>query len=95
MAVNGFDIDRVVRLAKLELTPEEKVKFSRQLSEVLEYMKKLNEVDTTGVEPLRHIFDNPTPLRADKAEPSLQKDYALLNAPSQEGGFFTTPKIKD
>ncbi|MFC1492898.1 Asp-tRNA(Asn)/Glu-tRNA(Gln) amidotransferase subunit GatC, partial [candidate division KSB1 bacterium] len=65
MSAKDFDIEKAAKLARLELTPEEKDRFGKQLKEVLSYMDKLNEVDTEGVEPLHHVIDIPTPMRED------------------------------
>ncbi|MCP4726248.1 MAG: Asp-tRNA(Asn)/Glu-tRNA(Gln) amidotransferase subunit GatC [bacterium] len=95
MSVNDFDIKKVADLARLELTPEEEDRFGKQLKEVLSYMDKLNEINTEGVEPLHHVIDIPAPMREDVIKPSLDREKALLNAPSKENGFFKTPKVKD
>jgi len=90
-----FDIEKIAELAMLKLTPEEKERFSKQLQEVLSYMEKLNELDTKNVQPMRHVLDMATPFRDDVVHPSMERKKALLNAPSQENGYFKTPKIKD
>ena len=59
------DVEHVAQLARLELTEEEKVKFSSQLSSVIEYMNQLNEVDTTGVEPMAHPYPLGNVMRED------------------------------
>ena len=90
-----FDIDKVAELARLELTPEQKERFGKQLEEILAYMEKLNELDTEEVEPFRHVLEIATPFREDKAMPSMSRDKSLMNAPAQEGGYFKTPKVKE
>ncbi len=95
MSAKDFNIEKVAELAKLELTPDEKERFGVQLSQVLSYMEKLNEIDTVGIEPFHGITDIPTPLREDVVKPSLDREKALKNAPSKENGFFKTPKVKD
>ncbi|MFC1553638.1 Asp-tRNA(Asn)/Glu-tRNA(Gln) amidotransferase subunit GatC [candidate division KSB1 bacterium] len=95
MAKKDFDIERVAELAKLKLTDEQKKRFGDQLNDILGYVEKLNELDTDGIEPLRHVLEISTPLREDKVKPSMGADKALMNAPASENGFFKTPKIKD
>ncbi len=90
-----FDIDKVAELAMLELTPEQKKRFGKQLQEILAYIEKLGELDTENVEPLRHVLEIATPYREDKALSSLDRDKVLMNAPAHEDGFFKTPKVKD
>ena len=95
MAELKFDIEKVAELAMLELTPEQKEQFGKQLKEILAYMEQLNELDTDNVEPLRHVLEITTPFREDKAFPSISRDKALMNAPASEDGYFKTPKVKD
>jgi aspartyl-tRNA(Asn)/glutamyl-tRNA(Gln) amidotransferase subunit C len=90
-----FDIDKVAELAMLELTPEQKKRFSKQIQEILVYIEKLSELDTENVEPLRHVLEIATPFREDKVFPSLDRNKVLMNAPAHEEGFFKTPKVKD
>ena len=95
MASVKFDIEKVAELAMLELTPEQKELFSKQLNEILAYMEQLKELDTENVEPLRHVLGIVTPFREDKALPSMSRNKVLMNAPAQEDGYFKTPKVKD
>ncbi|MFC1556634.1 Asp-tRNA(Asn)/Glu-tRNA(Gln) amidotransferase subunit GatC [candidate division KSB1 bacterium] len=95
MTSQKFDIEKVARLAMLELTTEEKEVFGAQLEEILSYMEKLNELDTENVEPLRHVLEIKIPFREDRVKPSLAREKVLKNAPAQEDGYFKTPKIKD
>jgi len=90
-----FDIEKVAELAHLELTPEQKERFGRQMQEILAYVEKLDELNTENIEPLRHVLEIATPFRTDIAHTSMNRDKALMNAPDKENGFFKTPKVKD
>ncbi|MBI2327499.1 Asp-tRNA(Asn)/Glu-tRNA(Gln) amidotransferase subunit GatC [Candidatus Curtissbacteria bacterium] len=88
-----IDIDNIAKLASLPLTKEEKVTFEKQLSEVLTYISKLNEVDTSKVEPIGHITGLVNVQRPDEPAPSLSQEDALKNAPKTHNGFFEVPAI--
>lgn len=87
------DVEHVAKLARLELTEEEKVKFSKQLGDILKYMDQLNEVDTTGVEPMNHPIDFSNVLRDDVVKYELTREELMTNAPEVEQDFFKVPKI--
>lgn len=84
------EVKHIAKLAKLKLTEEEVEKFQQQLSEVLEYMKVLNEVETGGVEPTAQVTDLENVFREDEVSPSLEPNEALSCAPAREGNFFKT-----
>lgn len=87
------DVEHVAKLARLELTEEEKVKFSKQLGDILKYMDQLNEVDTKGVEPMNHPIDFSNVLRDDVVKYELTREELMTNAPEVEQDFFKVPKI--
>ena len=80
-------------LARLDLTNEEKEIFSKQLSSIIEYIDKLNELDTTSIDPTAHVLPIKNIFRDDKLKPSLLKDKALQNAPGRTDDFYRVPKI--
>ena len=93
METPGIDVAYIAGLAKLELTAEEEARFTRDLSQVLDYVAQLEKWDTSGVEPMYHplpVFDA---LRADAPGASLSQEAALANAPAQEDGQFRVPKV--
>jgi len=65
------------------------------LGAILEYVAKMNELDTTDVEPLAHCLPISNVFRADEIEPSLGTENVLANAPGRDGPFFKVPKILD
>ncbi len=93
MKISKTDVEKVARLARLEITETEKEAFSQQLSGILTYVEKLNQLKTEGVEPTATVLGQTNVLREDKSRPSLPAEKALANAPEQAGGFFVVPKI--
>lgn len=93
MSALDIDVKYVAHLARLALTAEEERKIGAQLSEVLQYIEKLKEVDVSGVEPTAHPFPLVNVVRPDQATPSLSQEEALRNAPAEANGLFIVPKI--
>lgn len=87
------DVTHVAKLARLELSDEEKVKFSKQLGDILKYMEQLNEVDTTGVEPMNHPIDFSNVMRDDVVHYEETREELMANAPLVEQDYFKVPKI--
>lgn len=87
------DVEHVAKLARLELTEEEKVKFSKQLGDILKYVEQMNEVDTTNVEPMSHAVPVVNVMREDVVVSEQTKVELMANAPFKEDGFFRVPKI--
>ncbi len=87
------DVEHVAKLARLALTEEEKVKFSKQLTDVLKYMEQMNEVDTTGVEPMNHPIDFVNVMRDDVVSYENTHEELMANAPEIEQDSFKVPKI--
>ncbi len=87
------DVEHVAKLARLELTEEEKEKFTKQLGAILEYAQQMNEIDTTGVEPMAHAIPVVNVMREDVPEYRQTKEELMANAPVEENGFFRVPKI--
>lgn len=87
------DTKHVAKLARLELTEEETVKFSRQLGDILGYVEQMNEIDTKDVKPMAHPFDVVNVMREDEVYYNNTKEELMQNAPDEEDGFFKVPKI--
>ncbi len=87
------DVEHVAKLARLELNEEEKEKFSKQLGDILKYVEQMNEVDTTGVEPMSHAIPMVNVMREDVVVSENTKEELMANAPLKEDGFFRVPKI--
>ena len=93
MANNDFDIHYVANLARIALSPDQEARLAAQLGDILGYVKKLEELDVTGVEPMAHAVPLANVLRTDEVQPSIPQEAALANAPKQANGLFMVPKI--
>lgn len=86
-------IKKVTKLANLPLTNEELTKYSDQLSKILDYIGKLNEVDTSGVEPTFNVTNLANAMREDETTPCLKSDESLKNASQTQNSFFATKGV--
>lgn len=91
--IQRTDVEHVARLARLQLTEEEVQTFTQQLGQILDYVHKLEVIDTGQVQPTAHALPLRNVFREDRVEPSLDRETVLQGAPEREGVFFTTPKI--
>ena len=90
-----IDIDHVARLARLDLTDEEKERLRAQLGLILEHAAKVGEVAAEAVPPTAYAVPRANVLRPDEPEPSITHDAAMANAPAQAQGRFLVPKIAE
>lgn len=88
-----FDVKYVAHLARIALTPDEQEKFGAQLSNILGYIEKLNQLDVTHIEATAHAVPLINVFRPDGVQPSLSNEEALRNAPASANGLFMVPKI--
>jgi len=88
-----LNIDHIAKLARIALTPEEKAKFSQQLSDVLVHIEQLSKVDVSAVEPTAHAFAVYNVWQEDVAQPGLPVEAALKNAPAQRDHMIAVPKV--
>ncbi|GAB4408130.1 MAG: Asp-tRNA(Asn)/Glu-tRNA(Gln) amidotransferase subunit GatC [Thermodesulfovibrionales bacterium] len=86
-------VEHIAHLARLYLRAEEKERYGEQLSSILDYVEKLNELDTSGVEPTSHVLTMSNVMREDTLKPSLPKEDALMNAPDRADNFYRVPRI--
>ncbi|MGF7185555.1 aspartyl-tRNA(Asn)/glutamyl-tRNA(Gln) amidotransferase subunit C [Desulfitispora alkaliphila] len=93
MGISKKDVEHVAILSRLELTETELEKYTTQLNDILGYVQKLEELDTSNVEPTAHVLPLKNVLRDDVVKDSLDQDEAFRNAPDSENGFFKVPKI--
>jgi aspartyl-tRNA(Asn)/glutamyl-tRNA(Gln) amidotransferase subunit C len=93
--IQRAEVERIAELARLDLTPDEAARMTRDLETILAYVELLRGVDTEGVEPTSHALPLATPLRDDRPEPPLDPERALSNAPAREGSAFVVPKVLD
>lgn len=92
---DDFKLDHVASLARIDLTAEEKERFSAQLADVLAYIALLNEVNVEGVEPTAHAFPVVNVWAEDVPEPGLSVEDALRNAPEKRDNMFVVPRVVD
>jgi aspartyl-tRNA(Asn)/glutamyl-tRNA(Gln) amidotransferase subunit C len=93
--IDRKQVQKVAKLARLELTDAEVEEFTGQLGAILEYIQKINGLDTQNVEPLAHCLPISNVLRDDCVRESLGTEKALANAPERDEMFFKVPKILD
>src|SRR5947208_9638645 len=86
-------VEHVAKLARLEVSEDEKAMFARQLSAILTHMDQLKGVNTEGVEPTATVLPTENLLREDEVKSSLTQEQALANPPDKAEGFFRVPKI--
>ena len=91
--IQKSDVEHVARLARLALTEAEIERMREQLNGILGNIEKLNELDTTAVEPTSHAVPLVNVMREDETTPCLPRDEALANAPDHAGEFFRVPRI--
>lgn len=92
MKITRQDVEHVARLSRLDFGGEIE-QFTAQLDAILSYMDKLNELDTSGVEPMAHVLPLRNVTRPDTVHQSLPQERALANAPEQQDGYFKVPRI--
>ncbi len=87
------DVEHVAKLARLELTEEEKELYTKQLGDVLKYVDQMNEVDTSNIKPMAQVVDLVNVMREDVVHYDVTKEALMSNAPEEENGYFKVPKI--
>ena len=93
MEVNDELVDQLANLARLSFEPTEKEGIKMDLQKMISFIEKLNELDTTGVEPLLFMTEEVNVLREDEVKGSISREEALKNAPDSDGTFFKVPKV--
>lgn len=88
-----IDIEYIALLSRLKLTEEEKSLFGKQLESIIGYIDKLNQLNTSGIEPTSHAIPMKNVFREDRIRVSLNRDKVMENAPSQKDGFYKVPRI--
>jgi len=91
--VDKKSVERVIELARIKVTEEEKNSLSSQLSKIIDYIDKLKEVDVAGVEPMKGPHVERNIFRKDKANPFSLREEILKNSSSRQGDYFKVPKV--
>lgn len=94
-AISRQEVEYVAKLARLNLSEDEAEKYTEQLNAILQFAGKLNELDTSNIEPTSHVLDVYNVMRDDEVRPSVEREKALLNAPEEEDGQFKVPAVMD
>jgi aspartyl-tRNA(Asn)/glutamyl-tRNA(Gln) amidotransferase subunit C len=93
LSISKEQVQKVAMLGRLKLSEEEAEQYTTQLNDILQFVEKLNELDTEAVEPTSHVLPMQNVLREDEVRPSLERDKALANAPEQQDGMFRVPAV--
>ena len=93
MPLSLQEVEHIAKLARLELTDEQKTRYREQLEAILEHVARLQELDTQDVPPTASVSVGQMPLRADESRPGLSKDELLNNAPKQDDDQFKIPPV--
>ena len=93
--IDSIQVRKVARLSRLDLTDTEIEEFTGQLGAILEYVEKMNELDTENIKPLAHCLPVSNVFREDIAKESLGTEKTLENAPQRDEMYFMVPKILD
>jgi aspartyl-tRNA(Asn)/glutamyl-tRNA(Gln) amidotransferase subunit C len=93
MQVDNKLVAHLAHLSRLNVAPEKMDKLVADMQDLVGFVEKLNELDTTGTEPLMHMGDSMNVLRSDEVKGSIDRAEALKNAPAQNGEFFKVPKV--
>lgn len=93
MQVDRQTLENIAHLARLHFDEAQTEKMIAEMSKILSWMEKLNEIDTDGVLPLTHISQEINVFREDTPTPSLDHEKGLLNAPKRDANYFRVPKV--
>mgnify|MGYP001170331220 CR=1 FL=1 len=93
MTINKSVVEHIASLAKIHLDPESIENYTKDLTEILELVKKMESAPTDNVEPLAHPQEIDLRLRPDQVTPGSARDHIQSIAPSAEGGLYLVPKI--
>jgi len=93
MKIDKDTVDKIAHLARLEITGQEREELIAEMSQILSFMDKLNEVDTSGIEPLVYMTDEVNVFREDVVQHPITHEEALKNAPEHNEDFFLVPKV--
>ena len=95
MSINNEDVEKIAHLARLAIEPEQLETYTRNLSDILDLVEQMNEIDTEGVIAMAHPRDTKLRLRDDVVSEENQRDKFTRLAPASENGLFLVPKVLD
>lgn len=95
MKINKETIDKIAHLSRLHVDPKEEAALINSLNDIIDWVDKLQKIDTEGVTPLTHMSFEENVWREDRVSDVLPREQGLQNAPRQDGEFFRVPKVID
>lgn len=95
MKIDNETVDKIAHLARLEILPQDREGMLEDMNRILQFMDKLNEINTEGVEPLVYMTGEASVLREDIIQQEFSTSEVLQNAPSQDGKYFRVAKVID
>lgn len=95
MAISREDVRHIAKLARLRFSDDGEAKMADEMGQILDYVDKLNELDTTGVPPMSHVLDVHNVFREDEVEQRIDHEDALRDAPDADSDYFRVPKVID
>ena len=93
MKITREEVEHVAKLARLALEDQEITSLTSQMDAILDYVDKLNELDTAGIEPTAHAVPMDNAFREDRTAAAIGIERALANAPAKSGSCFKVPKV--
>ncbi|HCM78023.1 MAG TPA: Asp-tRNA(Asn)/Glu-tRNA(Gln) amidotransferase GatCAB subunit C [Cytophagales bacterium] len=93
MKIDSTTLNKIAHLARLEINKKDEPKMLEDMGKILDFVDKLNEVDTEGIEPLTTMSHETNALRDDEVKIQLTKEEVLKNAPKKDDDFFRVPKV--
>jgi aspartyl-tRNA(Asn)/glutamyl-tRNA(Gln) amidotransferase subunit C len=93
MIVNDTLVEKLAHLSRLSFDESQKESIKNDLQNMIQFVEKLNELDTSGIEPLLHMSNNVNTLRDDIVKGSISREAGLLNSPATDKEFFKVPKV--
>lgn len=93
MKIDNDTVDKIAHLARLEYTNEAKEEIKKDMNNMLGFIDKLNELDTSNVEPLIYMSDEVNVLREDDVKQEITQEEALKNGPKHDSDYFKVPKV--
>ena len=95
MSINNEDVEKIAHLARLAIKPEQLQEYTQNLSNILDLVEQMNQVNTDGIEPMAHPRDTQLRLRPDSVTEKNRRDEFIELAPASENGLFLVPKVLD
>lgn len=93
MNIDSETVEKIAHLARLELSATEKQEMIGDMNKILDFMAKLNEIDTAGIEPLVYLSDEVNVFREDVVKQNITVEEGLKNAPKHDDKYFLVPKV--